>query len=214
MFVASTLALTALFLAVAIGAWGPWREFFANPARTGVVAASLAMAVVACFSDANLSSGRREDTASRWIFVPFAIYAVLLTWLPPYCDRRDILTLDGEAVRCAGLAVFVVGGVLRIAPMFILGARFSALVAIQEQHELVTGGLYRTIRHPSFLGAGLITVGWCLVFRSALGLLLMPIVIWIGVARMNAEEALLAAEFGERYAAYRRRTWRIIPWVY
>ncbi len=31
---------------------------------------------------------------------------------------------------------------------------------------------------------------------------------------MNAEEALLEGEFGEEYAAYRRRTWRLVPWVY
>jgi protein-S-isoprenylcysteine O-methyltransferase Ste14 len=34
------------------------------------------------------------------------------------------------------------------------------------------------------------------------------------LARMNAEEALLESEFGEEYATYRRRTWRLVPWVY
>ena len=34
------------------------------------------------------------------------------------------------------------------------------------------------------------------------------------VARMNAEEALLASEFGEEYASYRLRTWRLVPGVY
>ena len=31
---------------------------------------------------------------------------------------------------------------------------------------------------------------------------------------MNSEEALLASEFGERYADYRRRTWRLLPFLY
>jgi protein-S-isoprenylcysteine O-methyltransferase Ste14 len=214
LFIACMLAATAVFVAVAVLAWGPWREFFASPARLGVVAASLVATVAACCSDINLSAGRREDRGSRWIFVPFALYSALLTWLPPYCDRRDILTLDGDTLRYAGLVVFIIGGALRVAPMFVLGPRFSALVAIQREHELVTDGLYGVIRHPSFLGAGLAILGWCLVFRSILGLLLMPIAVWLGVARINAEEVLLAAEFGERYAAYRRRTWRLIPWVY
>jgi protein-S-isoprenylcysteine O-methyltransferase Ste14 len=214
MFIAGVLATTVVFVTVAVLAWGPWREFFAHPARLAAIVTTLLLAVAACFSDINVSSGRREDTASRWIFVPFAVYGLLLTWLPPYCDRRDILTLDGDVLRYAGLLVFIVGGALRIAPMFILGPRFSALVAIQEQHELVTDGLYGVIRHPSFLGAGLTILGWCLVFRSGPGLLLMPIAVWLGVARIDAEEAFLAAEFGGRYAAYRRRTWRLIPWVY
>jgi protein-S-isoprenylcysteine O-methyltransferase Ste14 len=33
-------------------------------------------------------------------------------------------------------------------------------------------------------------------------------------ARMDAEEALLEGAFGEEYASYRRRTWRLLPWVY
>jgi protein-S-isoprenylcysteine O-methyltransferase Ste14 len=31
---------------------------------------------------------------------------------------------------------------------------------------------------------------------------------------MNSEEALLQSEFGERYADYRRRTWRLVPFLY
>jgi protein-S-isoprenylcysteine O-methyltransferase Ste14 len=34
------------------------------------------------------------------------------------------------------------------------------------------------------------------------------------VARMNSEEALLRSQFGDEYEAYRKRTWRLLPWVY
>ena len=101
--------------------------------------------------------------------------------------------------------MFVVGSVLRLAPVFVLGRRFSGLVAIQEGHELVTGGLYRVIRHPSYLGLLLGLFGWALVFRSAIGVLVSLLLIPPLVARMNSEEALLESEFGEQYADYRRR---------
>lgn len=214
LFITGVLVTTVVFLSVAVLAWGPWRGFVDNPARLGLLVASLLFAVAACCSDISLSGGRREDTRNRWILVPFVVYGALVTWLPPFTDRRDILTLDGDALRCVGLLLFIAGGVLRVAPMFVLGRRFSPLVAIQEQHELATDGLYGVIRHPSYLGAGLTMLGWTLVFRSGLGLLLMPIAVWLGVARIDAEEALLASEFGETYAAYRRRTWRLIPFLY
>ena len=57
-------------------------------------------------------------------------------------------------------------------------------------------------------------VGYMLVFRCWLGLLLVAGTLAILVARMNAEEALLASEFGEEYASYQLRTWRLVPWVY
>jgi len=52
------------------------------------------------------------------------------------------------------------------------------------------------------------------VFRSVAGLVLVLPFLWILVSRMDAEERLLASEFGAAYDAYRRRTWRLLPGVY
>jgi protein-S-isoprenylcysteine O-methyltransferase Ste14 len=172
------------------------------------------MAVAATFTSGNISSGRREDIKNRWIFVPFLVISLVLAWLPAYTDRRDIWTIDGDAVRYVGLVLLVVGGVLRLAPVFILGSRFSGLVAIQEGHTLVTNGLYRVIRHPSYLGLLVFLLGWVLLFRSAIGVLVSLLILPALVARMNSEEALLATEFGEQYSEYRRRTWRLLPFLY
>jgi protein-S-isoprenylcysteine O-methyltransferase Ste14 len=101
-----------------------------------------------------------------------------------------------------------------LAAVFTLGRRFTGLVAIQEGHRLQTGGLYRHIRHPSYSGLLLYVAGYVLVFRCWLGLLLVAAILAVLRARMNAEEALLASEFGEEYVSYRRRTWRLVPWVY
>jgi protein-S-isoprenylcysteine O-methyltransferase Ste14 len=207
-------ASPALYLGLPAWGWGGWSAFLAHPARAGAAAATVALSVAALFTSGNISSGRREDTGNRWILPPLLVLGVVLGWLPAYTDRHDVWTIDGDAVRYLGLALFVVGSVLRLASVFVLGRRFSGLVAIQEGHELVTGGLYRVIRHPSYLGLLLGLFGWALVFRSAIGVLVSLLVLPLLVARMNAEEALLESEFGERYADYRRRTWRLVPFVY
>jgi protein-S-isoprenylcysteine O-methyltransferase Ste14 len=209
-----TAANSALYIALAVWGWGGWSAFMAHPARAGAVFAMAVLTVVALFSSGNLSSGRREDTKNRWILLPVLAVGLISGWLPAYTDRRDIWTIDGDTARYLGLAMLVFGGVLRLAPVFVLGRRFSGLVAIQEGHELVTGGLYRVIRHPSYLGLLLLLFGWSLVFRSAFGVLLTFVLVPPLVARMNSEEALLESEFGERYADYRRRTWRLVPYVY
>jgi len=213
MIVAASLS-QVVFLAVAVLAWGDWRAFFAHPVRVALVIVCMVLTVAGLAAGATFSRGRREDARDRWIFLPFILGGILLVWLPPYLDSRDVLTLDGDAVRYAGLVVFTIGGVLRVGPIFTLGNRFSAFVAIQEGHELVTEGWYRVIRHPSYLGALLIFLGWILIFRCGPGLLLMPFAVWVVIARINHEEALLASEFGAPYAAYRGRTWRLVPRVY
>ncbi|AGA30793.1 methyltransferase family protein [Singulisphaera acidiphila] len=211
LFIAVSLVL---YIGLAVWGWGGWSAFMAHPARAGAVVAMVVISVAAAFTSGNLSSGRREDTTNRWVLLPFIILGFVLGWLPAYTDRRGIGTIDGDVVRYFGLALFVVGSVLRLGAVFVLGRRFSGLVAIQEGHELVTGGLYRVIRHPSYLGLLLGLFGWVLVFRSAVGVLVSLLLLPPLVARMNSEEALLESEFGERYADYRRRTWRLLPFLY
>src|SRR5262245_36954134 len=62
-------------------------------------------------------------------------------------------------------------------PVVVLGRHYSVLLAIQEHHDLVTGGPYRWVRHPFYLGSVVNAVGWALVFRSSLGLLLAAAVV-------------------------------------
>jgi protein-S-isoprenylcysteine O-methyltransferase Ste14 len=103
---------------------------------------------------------------------------------------------------------------LRIAPVFVLGRRFSGLVAIQPGHQLVTDGIYGVVRHPSYLGLIIMGLGWALTFRSGVGVLLAGLVIPPLHARIRSEEALLRSQFGEQYDSYSRRTSRLIPGIY
>ena len=214
LLVALTLVQLVVTLALSALGWGGWIPLVAHPARAAFVALMLVFVLAGLASPVNLSSGDREDTANRRIFLPAMVGLLLLTWLMPWMDRRDIWTIDGDVARYSGVMLLVLGGVLRIWPMFVLGRRFSGLVAIQSGHELVTGGPYRYVRHPSYLGMMLGLVGWTLVFRSSVGLIASALGLPLLIERIDAEEALLASHFGSAYDDYRRRTWRLIPGVY
>ena len=137
---------TLLYLWLAARGSGGLAAFFRHPARTGVAVASVLMACAAFCSDANLSSGEREDRSNRWIFLPLLTIGLLSGFLPAYTERKGWGILDGEIVRWLGLSLYVSGGALRIAPVFVLGRRFSGLVAIQPGHRLVTDGIYGVVR--------------------------------------------------------------------
>jgi protein-S-isoprenylcysteine O-methyltransferase Ste14 len=87
-------------------------------------------------------------------------------------------------------------------------------LAIQPGHTLVTNGIYGVIRHPSYLGLLVNSLGWGFAFRSGIGLLLTALMIPPLVARIRAEETLLRTQFGDDYETYRTRTWRLIPGLY
>ena len=156
----------------------------------------------------------REDRGNRWVIAVFVIIGFLNAYLPAYTDRQELWTIDGDTIRWVGVALFAAGGALRIWPVFVLGHRFSGLVAIQSGHTLVTNGIYGVIRHPSYLGLLINSLGWSLAFRSGIGVLLTALLIPPLLARINAEENLLQSHFGDGYNAYRSRTWRLIPWIY
>jgi protein-S-isoprenylcysteine O-methyltransferase Ste14 len=208
------IVTTLLYLWLAVLGSGGFANFFSHPARTAVAVASLVMASAAFFSDANLSSGEREDRSNRWIFLPLLVIGLLSAFLPAYTERIGWWILDGDAVRWLGVFLYVAGGALRIWPVFVLGRRFSGLVAIQPGHELVTDGIYGVIRHPSYLGMIILMMGWALAFRSAPGVLLAALIIPPLLARIRSEEALLRSQFGDQYDAYCRRTSRLIPGIY
>ena len=209
-----TLVSVLVFLGLAILGWGGFAAFFVHPALTAVVVITVLQTIFALFSGANLSSGEREDRANRWVLAALGVLGLLGAWLPAYTDRRDLWTIDGDTVRWVGVVVYTLGGVLRLWPVFVLGHRFSGLVAIQPGHTLVTTGLYRVIRHPSYLGLLVLSFGWGLVFRSWAGVILAALNIVPLIGRIRAEEALLQAQFGAEYDAYRSRTWRLIPGLY
>ena len=203
-----------LYFGLAIVGEGGFAQFFSHPPLIALAVVTLALSIAALFAGGNVSSGVREDRGNRWVIAAFSIIGLLAGLLPAWCDRINFLTFGGDAIRWLGVTLYAAGGVLRLYPVFVLGNRFSGLVAIQAGHTLVTNGVYRVIRHPSYLGLITIMIGWGLAFRSWIGLLLAVLVIPVLVARIRAEEALLQEHFGAEYDAYCARTSRLIPGVY
>lgn len=115
-------------------------------------------------------------------------------------------------LRWAGLAV---AGLL--VPPFVhwaqqsLGQNVTTTVITKEDHQLVTQGPYRYIRHPLY-SAGFV---FFLAMSLATGSWLLPMAIVIGAVmlllRTPKEEAALIERFGEQYQQYMERTGCFFP---
>ena len=114
-----------------------------------------------------------------------------------------------------GLLLFVLGLIIRWLAIIQLGRFFTVNVAISEDHELITTGLYRYLRHPSYSGTLVTFLGFglCLLNWLSLAVIFIPVAaafIW----RMHVEEEALGEAFGDRYRQYAASRARIIPLVY
>ena len=209
-----TVLSVIAYLGLAIVGAGGARSFLFLSAADRDHVVTIALGVASLFSEGHIGSGVREDRSNRWVIAALGVLGVIDAYLPAYTDRIDFLTFGGEGVRWLGVFLYTAGGVLRLAPVFVLGRRFSGLVAIQPEHRLVTRGLYGIIRHPSYLGLFVLMLGWGLAFRSGVGVVIAVLSLAVLLARIQAEERLLSETFGAEYDAYRARTWRLIPYVY
>jgi protein-S-isoprenylcysteine O-methyltransferase Ste14 len=202
-----TVLSVIAYLGLAIVGAGGAGRFFSYPPLIAVSVVTIALGVVGLFSEGHIGSGVREDRSNRWVVAALGVLGIIDAYLPAYTDRVDFLTFGGEATRWLGFLLYTVGGVLRLAPVFVLGRRFSGLVAIQPDHRLVTGGLYKFIRHPTYLGLFVLALGWGLAFRSGVGVVIAVLMLVAVLARIESEERLLSESFGAEYEAYRAHTW-------
>ena len=117
--------------------------------------------------------------------------------------------------RWFGAGLFAAGTALRWWSIVHLGRFFSVDVAISHDHEVVDTGPYRAVRHPSYTGLLLQCAGLGIVLGTLLSLLVIIIPTFLVLAhRIRLEERALLANFGDVYAAYSRRTKRLLPRIF
>ena len=121
------------YAGLAILGWGGFLPFFSHPALIALVLVLFALSIVAFFAGGNLSPGVREARGNRWVIPVCMIIGLLNAYLPAYTDRKELWTIDGDTIRWLGVVLFAAGGAFRIWPVFVLGQRFSGLVAIQPR---------------------------------------------------------------------------------
>lgn len=115
--------------------------------------------------------------------------------------------------RIAGSAVILLGAALTAwAVLHFRSWRFRA--ALAESHQLATGGPFRIMRHPIYMGLNLLALGSA-IWVPSIALWISVVVMAVGSdLRGRAEERILEETFGTAYRGYRGRVRRFIPGVY
>jgi protein-S-isoprenylcysteine O-methyltransferase Ste14 len=114
-----------------------------------------------------------------------------------------------------GLAVLVLGSLLRRHCWRMLGVSFTGDVVVRPDQVVVERGAYRYVRHPSYTAAAIMYLGIGLALGNWIGLLvLMTCVVGPFIYRVRVEERALAATIGEPYRAYMSRTMRFVPYLF
>lgn len=146
-----------------------------------------------------------------WIINSIALGLALL--LERRLDFADIGFFQDH--HNIGIAVLLAGVLLRIYAIVHLGRFFTVNVAIADDHRVIDSGPYRWLRHPSYTGVLLISLGFGLCLANWVGLLIIMLpttatLLW----RITVEERALHAGLGAAYTSYAQHTWRLLPFIY
>ena len=158
------------------------------------------------------SSRERKDKGSLillWIAAPAGItIAFNLADYHTWKTSQDIIAILGCFLYAVGLAI-------RWTSILQLKKAFTVDVSVKKDQQLKTDGMYRFIRHPSYLGVLLVVLGLAIAMNSVLSVLVMIFTVFPAVLyRIHIEEKLLLIFFGEDYRNYQQTTKRIIPGLY
>ena len=122
---------------------------------------------------------------------------------------------DSVIVSYVGFVMYISAGILVIVGRAQLGKFGSGELITEKGHKLYTEGVYRYVRNPMYSGALLGVIGFGLVFRSMITLLIVSIIYFIVFKmRIDEEERLLSQAFGEEFTEYKKRSKKLIPFIY
>jgi len=216
------LLLTPLvYLGLPLLGWGlgDLAGFFASPARLGYAALTGISALLAAYQGLVIpeDQGQKQKRVTRQtaFLVGAELLGMGLLFVVPLCDRAGFAPVSAApGTRLLGLALSIAGGAVMFGSVLNLGRLYSAEVTLQPEHRLVTGGLYRFIRHPRYLGLLVMVLGFALVFNTWVGaaadLVLLAGLLW----RISDEEKMLRREFGPAWEEYAKRTKRLVPGIW
>jgi protein-S-isoprenylcysteine O-methyltransferase Ste14 len=120
---------------------------------------------------------------------------------------------DYNALRYAGLIVYLFFSWIQVWSFKTLGDNYSQDIMIKRNHELVTKGPFRLIRHPQYMCQILLDLGATAATFSYIVGFLALIEIPIYIMRASLEDKLLAKYFSEKFSDYKKKSGFMIPFI-
>ena len=154
----------------------------------------------------NRGDHRVSERKSKFIMT-FLIFTGVLLAIVPESFRSIWRTREFGLFQIIGTGVLAAGVLIRFLSVLTLGKHFAADIGVHREKELVTDGLYRWIRHPSYTGEIVAFLGVGLVFQhipASFFITILPAAAFI--YRAIVEEKMLLEEFGAEYEEYKKRT--------
>jgi protein-S-isoprenylcysteine O-methyltransferase Ste14 len=116
-------------------------------------------------------------------------------------------------IRYIGLAVYLIFSWVQVWSFKSLGDNYSQDIVIKKNHELITTGPFKIIRHPQYLCQIVLDLGATAATFSYLVGIFALIEIPIYIMRASLEDKLLAKYFSEKFSDYKKKSGFMFPFI-
>lgn len=156
-----------------------------------------------------------------WTMIPLGILFIA-GYLRSFIDYNSVQSVDFHLFwKVLGFVLLVVGGFIEIKVRGELigkakfpGFQSTKLLQIVKDHQLITNGMFKYVRHPLYIGRIMLSFGIPMIFSSFYGLILIAIGVLFIFPRIQIEEEMLLKKFGDAYKNYQKTTKKLIPFIY
>lgn len=160
------------------------------------------------------NSGKSHDKSSLkilWITISLSVTAgVFLAKTGPAIINENYIV-----IYYSGLVLIVSGLLIRWMAILKLRKSFTVDVAIAVNQRIEDSGIYKHIRHPSYLGSLMSFAGLSIIFNHWISLIIIFIpVLSAFLYRINIEEKVMCTVFKDEYANYIKKSWKLLPYIF
>lgn len=157
------------------------------------------------------SPGRFDQVLVGILFLGTS-FLPLVHIFTPWLDFADYTLPNLISILCVGFLLF--GLVILRKAHTDLGRNYSQDLEIKDGHKLVTGGLYKYIRHPMYAAGFLMSIAQIGLLQNWIaGTSGVIVLSFFYLLRVPAEEEMMIKTFGDDYLAYRSQTKRLVPFI-
>ena len=163
----------------------------------------------------------KEIKKSLWDFRLVIIGVIIVFW---FLNRLHVLRAipffslliipQTQLVAFVSSFFAICGLIIAVIARRALGGNWSSNVELKKGHELITTGIYHSLRHPIYTGCILLAFGLVLAVGTLGMILLFLFILFFLFYKMRQEEELLLKHFPKGYGQYKKRVKALIPFVW
>ncbi|MHA2251469.1 MAG: methyltransferase family protein [Candidatus Kariarchaeaceae archaeon] len=157
----------------------------------------------------------KKEEGSFVIFILFLFMAAPFLLILAILEQETLYEWRNQVISIIGVIVYFFAAMLVLSSRINLGKQATGVLVIREEHDLITTGIYKYVRHPMYGGVLIGVIGFGLVAHSIIVFLITFLLyLWIFNNRAKHEEEILLNEFGDKFQEYITNSKKFIPFIY